>query len=72
MTCKITVNKSTLVVLRFFFIWRLQVDESLSFLDDLVSDALSNGSSPYRSASERNVITKNTGWYFAKNTILIT
>ncbi|XP_078360431.1 uncharacterized protein LOC144644775 isoform X2 [Oculina patagonica] len=37
----------------------LEVDESLSFLDDLVSEALSNGASPYRSASERNIDTKN-------------
>ena len=47
------------------FICYLQVDESLSFLDDLVSEALSNGASPYRSASERNIDTKNEGLYFA-------
>lgn len=36
----------------------LEVDESLSFLDDLVSKALSNGASPYRPMRERDIDTK--------------
>ena len=40
-----------------------KVDESLSFLDDLVGEALSNGSSPYKSMSERSIENKIKGEY---------
>lgn len=43
------------------FIWHWQVDESLSFLDDLVSEALSNGASPYKPMRERDIDTKIKG-----------
>ena len=40
-----------------------KVDESLSFLDDLVAEALSNGSSPYKPMSERSIENKTEGEY---------
>jgi len=40
-----------------------KVDESLSFLDGLVAEALSNGSSPYKPMSERSIENKTKGEY---------
>ena len=40
-----------------------KVDESLSFLDGLVAEALSNGSSPYKPMSERSIDNKAKGEY---------
>ena len=38
-----------------------KVDESLSFLDGLVAEALSNGCSPYKPMSERSIENKTKG-----------
>ena len=40
------------------------MDESLSFMDGLVSEALSNGASPYRPMSERINEIKTKGLLF--------
>lgn len=39
------------------------MDESLSFLDDIVSEALSNGASPYIPVRERDIDTKIKGQF---------
>ena len=40
-----------------------KVDESLSFLDDLVAEALSNGGSPCKPMSEQSIENKIKGEY---------
>uniref|UniRef100_A0AAY4ELC9 AP-4 complex subunit epsilon n=1 Tax=Denticeps clupeoides TaxID=299321 RepID=A0AAY4ELC9_9TELE len=38
---------------RFFHLWHVQVDSSLSFLDSFVSEALSQGAAPYKAPHQR-------------------